>query len=71
MSNPDLEKSEAFKDPPVFKQPVVDVAEGTVVFTGQGEVLERSFNLLSACATGITTGNSWAVFGAGIVSSPL
>lgn len=30
-------------------------------------VLAKSFNLLSACATGITTGNAWAVLGGGIV----
>jgi choline transport protein len=32
-------------------------------------VLEQSFGLISACATGITTGNSWAVLGGGIVST--
>lgn len=32
-------------------------------------VLAKSFNLLSACATGITTGNAWAVLGGGIVST--
>lgn len=35
----------------------------------QTPVLAKSFNLLSACATGITTGNAWAVLGGGIVSS--
>lgn len=30
-------------------------------------VLAKSFNLLSACATGMTTGNAWAVLGGGIV----
>lgn len=30
-------------------------------------VLAKSFNLFSACATGITTGNAWAVLGGGIV----
>lgn len=29
--------------------------------------LGKSFDLLSACATGIVTGNSWAVLGGGIV----
>ncbi|KAI2692787.1 transcriptional regulator family: Fungal Specific TF [Penicillium roqueforti] len=32
-------------------------------------VLAKSFNLLSACATGITTGNAWAVLGGGIIAS--
>lgn len=32
-----------------------------------GPVLAKSFNLLSACATGMTTGNAWAVLGGGIV----
>ncbi|CAK7234802.1 hypothetical protein SBRCBS47491_009072 [Sporothrix bragantina] len=50
-------------------QAAVDFAEGTLVFMGHGEVMSRSFNLLSACATGITTGNSWAVLGAGIIAS--
>lgn len=74
MSNSDFEKGEEPKtvampasDPSVDEGPMVDFAEGTLVFAGHGEVLGRSFNLLSACATGITTGNSWAVLGAGIV----
>jgi hypothetical protein len=29
--------------------------------------LEKSFNLFSACSTGITTGNAWAVLGGAIV----
>lgn len=33
----------------------------------QTPVLAKSFNLLSACATGMTTGNAWAVLGGGIV----
>lgn len=33
----------------------------------QAPVLAKSFNLLSACATGMTTGNAWAVLGGGIV----
>lgn len=32
-------------------------------------VLAKSFNLFSACATGITTGNAWAVLGGGIVKT--
>ncbi|KAJ5213633.1 hypothetical protein N7449_000802 [Penicillium cf. viridicatum] len=32
-------------------------------------VLAKSFNLFSACATGITTGNAWAVLGGGIIAS--
>ena len=30
-------------------------------------VLEKKFNLLSACATGITTGNTWTALGGAIV----
>lgn len=30
-------------------------------------VLAKSFNLFSACSTGITTGNAWAVLGGAIV----
>ncbi|KAJ5356297.1 Amino acid/polyamine transporter I [Penicillium concentricum] len=37
--------------------------------TGVTPVLAKSFNLLSACATGITTGNAWAVLGGGIIAS--
>lgn len=37
----------------------------------QTPVLAKSFNLLSACATGITTGNAWAVLGGGIVCRPV
>ena len=33
----------------------------------QTPVLAKSFNLLSACTTGMTTGNVWAVLGGGIV----
>lgn len=34
-------------------------------------VLAKSFNLLSACATGIITRNAWAVLGGGIVRCPV
>ncbi|KAL3473166.1 amino acid/polyamine transporter I [Aspergillus californicus] len=43
---------------------VIDVVAGY-----QTHVLPKSFNLLSACATGITTGNAWAVLGGGIIAS--
>lgn len=33
----------------------------------QAPVLPKSFNLLSACTTGITTGNTWALLGGSIV----
>ncbi|KAJ5666161.1 uncharacterized protein N7477_008609 [Penicillium maclennaniae] len=35
----------------------------------QTPVLAKTFNLLSACTTGMTTGNVWAVLGGGIVTS--
>lgn len=41
--------------------------EADVNISGHAPELERSFNLFSACATGITTGNAWAVLGGGIV----
>lgn len=44
-----------------------DVDEAEVNVSGHTQALGRSFNLLSACATGITTGNAWAVLGGGIV----
>jgi choline transport protein len=44
-----------------------EVAEVEVTVAGHAPELGRSFNLLSACATGITTGNAWAVLGGGIV----
>ncbi|ERS98801.1 hypothetical protein HMPREF1624_03991 [Sporothrix schenckii ATCC 58251] len=79
MSNSDFEKGEQSRtvtNPPLSpsvtegdNRPTVDFAEGTLVFAGHGEVLGRNFNLLSACATGVTTGNSWAVLGAGIIAS--
>lgn len=46
---------------------VADVTEGDINNADQTPVLPKSFNLLSACATGITTGNAWAVLGGGIV----
>lgn len=45
--------------------------EADVNIASQTPVLPKSFNLLSACATGITTGNAWAVLGGGIVCSIL
>lgn len=41
--------------------------EADVNTASQTPVLAKSFNLFSACATGITTGNAWAVLGGGIV----
>lgn len=45
--------------------------EADVNIVSQTPVLAKSFNLFSACATGITTGNAWAVLGGGIVCSRL
>lgn len=68
MSNIDSEKSSDLKFLSSVQEPQLDVAEGDLVLEGvNGAVLTRNFNLVSACATGITTGNSWAVLGAGIV----
>jgi len=36
--------------------------------SGHVPVLEKKFNLLSACATGVTTGNTWTALGGAIVS---
>lgn len=41
--------------------------EADINVASQTPVLAKSFNLFSACATGITTGNAWAVLGGGIV----
>jgi hypothetical protein len=48
----------------------VDVSDGELILVADGPVLGRNFDLISACATGITTGNSWAVLGGGIVRDP-
>lgn len=53
----------------------LELSEGSATCTigadvnaaSQAPVLAKSFNLFSACATGITTGNAWAVLGGGIV----
>lgn len=42
--------------------------EADVTIGNHSPVLKKSFNLFSACATGMTTGNAWAVLGGGIVS---
>lgn len=68
MTNIDSEKGSDLKSSSVVQEPQLDLAEGDLVLEGvNGAVLARNFNLVSACATGITTGNSWAVLGAGIV----
>ncbi|RJE19122.1 choline transport protein [Aspergillus sclerotialis] len=46
-----------------------DVAKAEINPSGHAQELGRSFNLLSACSTGITTGNAWAVLGGGIIAS--
>lgn len=45
---------------------IADV-EADLNLGSQTPVLAKSFNLFSACATGMTTGNAWAVLGGGIV----
>lgn len=39
--------------------------------SGHSQELERQFGLLSICATGIVTGNTWTALGGAIVSLPL
>lgn len=62
-----LEKGPEQKSNAHSQHSTADFAEGEIVLVSNGPTLARNFNLLSACATGITTGNSWAVLGAGIV----
>lgn len=63
MAAPEIEKNEHVESAP---NSVVDISKGDIN-ANQTPVIPKSFNLLSACATGITTGNSWAVLGGGIV----
>ncbi|KAH8897155.1 amino acid transporter [Thozetella sp. PMI_491] len=67
MSNTDAEKGGDAKSSSSGHPPLGDLAEGELVLPGHGPTLARNFNLISACTTGITTGNSWAVLGGGIV----
>lgn len=53
--------------PDVSSQHSVKDVEAEFNLGSQIPVLAKSFNLLSACATGMTTGNAWAVLGGGIV----
>ncbi|KAJ5666166.1 uncharacterized protein N7477_008614 [Penicillium maclennaniae] len=48
---------------------VADVDTLDVNVASSSIVLTKSFNLFSACATGITTGNAWAVLGGAIIAS--
>ncbi|CAK7234935.1 hypothetical protein SCUCBS95973_009101 [Sporothrix curviconia] len=71
MSNSNLDpekRGEDFKAAPLPEASSGNISE-SLQDVSHGLVLDRSFNLLSACATGITTGNSWAVLGAGIIAS--
>ncbi|OJJ53815.1 hypothetical protein ASPSYDRAFT_161834 [Aspergillus sydowii CBS 593.65] len=65
MAAPEIEKNEHVESAP---NSVVDISKGDIN-ANQTPVIPKSFNLLSACATGITTGNAWAVLGGGIISS--
>ncbi|EMD96311.1 hypothetical protein COCC4DRAFT_55832 [Bipolaris maydis ATCC 48331] len=69
MELTDSEKGPEQKSGTHSQHSTADFAEGELVLVSEGPALARTFNLLSACATGITTGNSWAVLGAGIVTS--
>lgn len=63
MAPPEIEKNEHVESAP---NSVADISKGDIN-ANQTPVIPKSFNLLSACATGITTGNAWAVLGGGIV----
>lgn len=67
MGLTDSEKGPEQKSSTHSQHSTADFAQGELVLVSEGPALARTFNLLSACATGITTGNSWAVLGAGIV----
>ena len=69
MELTDSEKGPEQKSDAHSQHSTADFAQGELVLVSEGPALARNFNLLSACATGITTGNSWAVLGAGIVRS--
>lgn len=70
MASLEIMKNEHVESAP---NSVADVTKGDINIADQTPVIPKSFNLLSACATGITTGNAWAVLGGGIVceTSPL
>jgi hypothetical protein len=53
----------------VFKTPATPDKAADVDISRSTPVLEKRFNLLSACATGITTGNTWTALGGAIVRS--
>lgn len=54
-----------------LQQEMTDIAETEVDLASHTPVLDKSFDLLSACATGITTGNAWAVLGGGALYDTL
>jgi hypothetical protein len=60
--------SEKIDEEKVIAYPTPDEdSSGIINVSGHVPVLEKEFNLLSACATGITTGNTWTALGGAIV----
>ena len=60
--------SEKFDEEKVIAIPTPDEGgSGIVNVSGHVPLLEKEFNLLSACATGLTTGNTWTALGGAIV----
>jgi hypothetical protein len=53
------------------EQPLLSTELVTTNVSGHAQELERQFGLLSICATGIVTGNTWTALGGAIVSPPL
>ncbi|UKZ79971.1 hypothetical protein TrVFT333_007735 [Trichoderma virens FT-333] len=66
MDSDSTEKGAVFETP---VNPVSPVNTTNVDITRSTPVLEKRFNLLSACATGITTGNTWTALGGAIIAS--
>ncbi|KAJ5594804.1 uncharacterized protein N7459_001012 [Penicillium hispanicum] len=64
-----LQRKEKAGDMETFSGPSEMDIEADLTFGNQTPVLKKSFNLFSACATGMTTGNAWAVLGGGIIAS--
>ncbi|EHK17942.1 uncharacterized protein TRIVIDRAFT_44901 [Trichoderma virens Gv29-8] len=66
MDSDSTEKGAVFETP---VNAVTPVNTTNVDITRSTPVLEKRFNLLSACATGITTGNTWTALGGAIIAS--
>jgi hypothetical protein len=63
-----MSTSETIDEEKVIAYPTPDEgSSGIINVSGHVPVLEKEFNLFSACATGITTGNTWTALGGAIV----